>query len=282
MQLGEPSGRRGSKVVRRLAVLAIATAVGITAATVAPPAGANLRLAFEDTSPQQLFWGSGEKMRYRFEVAGQGKRTVRVVAVHRPSGNAVKRWSRDVEPGSRSGVTWRRFSKGKPAPAGSYHFRVHDSDDGTRVSREQSNGTRRSALRHHRFPIPRQVDWGDGWGAGRNHRGQDLFASCGAPVLAVRAGRVTWKRYQTGGAGYFVVIRAARTDRDHVYMHLKKRRPVRVGERVHTGQRIGFVGATGNASGCHLHFDLWRGRWYDGGRAMPSVTRALRRWNRWG
>jgi murein DD-endopeptidase MepM/ murein hydrolase activator NlpD len=75
-----------------------------------------------------------------------------------------------------------------------------------------------------------------------------------------------------------VVIRGARNNRDYVYMHLKKHRPVRVGDRVETGQRIGSVGATGNASGCHLHFELWRGRWYEGGRALPSVTRNLRRW----
>lgn len=283
MEAGQPSQGRRREITRRFAVVVIAAAVGLAATSVAPaPAGAEVRLAFENTKPAQLFWGSGERMRYRFEVAGQRKRKVRVVAVHGPSGDAVKRWSREAQPGSRETIAWRGFSNGKPAPAGRYFFRVHDTSNGTRASREGSNGTRRSALRHHRFPVPRKVDWGDGWGAGRGHKGQDLFASCGAPVLAARAGRVTWKRYQGGGAGYYVVIRGARNNRDYVYMHLKKRRPVRVGERVNSGQRIGSVGATGNASGCHLHFELWRGRWYDGGRALPSVTRALRRWNRWG
>jgi murein DD-endopeptidase MepM/ murein hydrolase activator NlpD len=296
MRAGKPSPGRGDGLARRfgfrpvrpgtlaraLAGAAIVAAVGLTGALANPTsAEANLRLAFDNANPRQLFWGSGDRMRYRFEIAGQQGREVRVVAVHRPTGDVVKRWRRDAEPGERYNVAWKGFSKGRPAPAGRYFFRVQDIDNGVRASRQQSDGTRASALRHHRFPVAGQVDWGDGWGAGRNHRGQDLFAPCGRPVFASRAGRVTWKRFQAGGAGYYVVIRGARNNRDYVYMHLKKRRPVRVGDRVETGQRIGFVGATGNASGCHLHFELWRGRWFDGGRAVPSVTRELRRWNRW-
>ena len=37
------------------------------------------------------------------------------------------------------------------------------------------------------------------------------------------------------------------------------RRRSRPGDRVYTGQRIGAVGDTGNARGCHLHFEMWRG-----------------------
>ena len=47
-----------------------------------------------------------------------------------------------------------------------------------------------------------------------------------------------------------------------------------------TGQRIGRVGLSGNASDCHLHFELWsRPGWYDGGRAMRSVSRQLKHWD---
>ena len=39
-----------------------------------------------------------------------------------------------------------------------------------------------------------------------------------------------------------------------------------------------FVGMSGNASACHLHFELWAGRWYRGGRAV-NPTYWLQQWD---
>jgi murein DD-endopeptidase MepM/ murein hydrolase activator NlpD len=127
----------------------------------------------------------------------------------------------------------------------------------------------------HAFPLPAKHTYGDGWGAGRGHRGQDVFARCGKPIIAARGGRVKYREYQSG-AGNYIVINGKGTPRDYMYAHLKRRAPLRVGERVSTGQKIGRVGATGNASGCHLHFELWRGDW----NGRPDVTRKLKRWDR--
>jgi len=44
---------------------------------------------------------------------------------------------------------------------------------------------------------------------------------------------------------------------DYVYMHLRDVALVGTGDRVLTGEPIGFVGQTGRASGCHLHFEIW-------------------------
>jgi murein DD-endopeptidase MepM/ murein hydrolase activator NlpD len=67
-----------------------------------------------------------------------------------------------------------------------------------------------------------------------------------------------------------------------MYAHLQKRSPLTEGARVRTGQPIGRVGDTGNASGCHLHFEIWSAPgWYEGGDAMPSVGRNLKLWDTW-
>ena len=137
-------------------------------------------------------------------------------------------------------------------------------------------GTGTSEGKDHRFPIPAKHRYGDGFGAGRHHEGQDLFARCGKPILAARAGRVKYRGYD-GGAGNYVVINGRNTARDYMYAHLRRRASVREGERVSMGEQIGIVGQSGNASGCHLHFELWRGDW----NGRPDVTRKLKLWDSW-
>lgn len=87
-------------------------------------------------------------------------------------------------------------------------------------------------------------------------------------------------KYQSA-AGYYVVIDGGRTKRDYAYMHLERRGRPKAGDRVHTGERIGFTSDTGRASGCHLHFEIWSAPgWYEGGEPI-SPTRRLKRWQRW-
>jgi murein DD-endopeptidase MepM/ murein hydrolase activator NlpD len=93
---------------------------------------------------------------------------------------------------------------------------------------------------------------------------------------------VQYSGYQGGGAGYYLVVDGRSTALDYVYMHLERRDRAREGEHVRTGEQIGHVGDTGNASGCHLHFELWsKPGWYEGGHAMRTVTRHLRKWDHW-
>ena len=58
-------------------------------------------------------------------------------------------------------------------------------------------------------------------------------------------------------------------------MHLREPSVV-PGQLVAAGQLVGAVGDTGNASGCHLHFELWEGAYYGGGapstRALPHLA----------
>lgn len=93
------------------------------------------------------------------------------------------------------------------------------------------------------------------------HQGLDYRAEIGTPVEAMNSGKVIIGRemFYEGG---FVVI-------DHgcglltLYMHLERIK-VNEGERVKRGQVIGFSGASGRATGPHLHVGVrWQGMYLD-------------------
>jgi len=106
-----------------------------------------------------------------------------------------------------------------------------------------------------------------------------VFAACGTPLVAARGGTVEVKQYHAR-AGHYLVIDGHKTSMDYAYMHLRDAALVRVGQRVRTGQLLGFVGQTGRASGCHLHFETWTGPgWYSGGSAVDPLP-SLLSWDR--
>ncbi len=102
----------------------------------------------------------------------------------------------------------------------------------------------------------------------RFHAGIDLPAPSGTPVYAARAGRVVYADWADGGWGFLVVVDHGHHERTF-YAHLSRidvRRGVWIGE----GVRVGAVGATGDASGPHLHFEVrMRGAAVDPLRALP-------------
>ena len=130
------------------------------------------------------------------------------------------------------------------------------------------------------FPLPAPHTYGDGFGvargAGRSHQGQDLFADCGTQQVAVMNGRIVASGFNSA-AGYYLILRNKKVNRDYVYMHLRKQ-GVPKGTKATMGQWIGTTGETGNASGCHLHFELWKGKWYRGGWPI-NPTPSLQAWD---
>jgi murein DD-endopeptidase MepM/ murein hydrolase activator NlpD len=132
------------------------------------------------------------------------------------------------------------------------------------------------------FPINGPHDLGrsatNRFGGGRGHDGQDMFAACGTPVVAAQGGKVRKAGYHPVG-GNFIVLTEEKTGLDAVYMHLMHRPRVHARETVETNQRIGSVGDTGNADGCHLHFELWTAPgWYAGGQPFDPLPR-LENWD---
>ena len=142
------------------------------------------------------------------------------------------------------------------------------------------------ASKGHVFPVRGPHDFGGAnadFGSGRSghsHQGHDVFARCGTPLVAARGGKVQFEDYHAAG-GHYLVIDGDDTKVDYAYMHLESASPFDRGDRVKTGQRIGSVGDSGNARGCHLHFEMWAGPgWYQGGRPFDPL-RALKAWDSW-
>ena len=91
----------------------------------------------------------------------------------------------------------------------------------------------------------------------RSHRGVDYAADRGTPIMATADGVVT-HRGPRGGLGNAVIIRHANGFVTR-YGHMSGfASGVRVGSRVKQEQIIGYVGATGLATGPHLHYEMWR------------------------
>jgi murein DD-endopeptidase MepM/ murein hydrolase activator NlpD len=89
----------------------------------------------------------------------------------------------------------------------------------------------------------------------RAHLGVDYAAPTGTPVWATANGRVTFVGPR-GGAGNAVIL-AHPNGMESIYMHLSKfAKGLAVGHDVRQKQVIGYVGATGLATGPHLHFSL--------------------------
>lgn len=87
----------------------------------------------------------------------------------------------------------------------------------------------------------------------RAHQGVDYGAPTGTAVRSVSDGVVEFAGVQNGYGN--IIILKHRNNRSTVYAHLS-RLNVRKGENVSQGQNIGAVGATGWATGPHLHFEL--------------------------
>lgn len=105
---------------------------------------------------------------------------------------------------------------------------------------------------------------------GRGHKGIDIFAARGTPVLAAAEGVIV-ERDSSGAGGLSIYERGMDGRTIYYYAHLNGYRAgLKEGDLVRQGDVIGYVGSTGNVTGSpHLHFAVftvtdpnrwWRGR----------------------
>lgn len=90
-------------------------------------------------------------------------------------------------------------------------------------------------------------------GAHSFHKGIDIFADTGTPIIASAGGTISFAANK-GGYGLHVIV-------DHGfgvktrYAHMSKC-DVEVGQKVKRGDRLGLVGSTGRSTGPHLHYEV--------------------------
>ena len=118
--------------------------------------------------------------------------------------------------------------------------------------------------------------WGQSRGGGpRRHNAIDIMAPRGTLVVAAAPGRVE-KIFESEAGGHTVYVRSDDGSTVYYYAHLDAYRDgLAEGQRVGTGDVLGTVGSTGNASpdGPHLHFEVKRmapgERWHQGQEVNP-------------
>lgn len=219
-----------------------------------PPA---LTISAERVAPPKVYFGRAP-VRVRFALGA----TVPVAQVEFVDERRARVARRIVlrDAGGAQRVSWDGVTgRGDAARDGRYRVRV--VVPGTGVRRLLG----RFVLRGHMYPIrgPHGDRGGIGFfgaprNGGRTHEGYDVNAACGVRMAAARAGIVIRSRFDPVLYGHEVIVRGRLDGREYRYAHLRDRPLVRRGDRVRTGQQIGYVGDTGNARtvGCHLHFEL--------------------------
>ncbi len=117
------------------------------------------------------------------------------------------------------------------------------------------------------WPVPGYYtissQFGRRWG--RNHNGIDIASSngtvYGAKIVAADSGTVILSKYYSG-YGYCVIVNHG-NGFTTLYAHMKAASALRVGDTVTKGSTIiGYVGATGNVTGPHLHFEIQKNGTY--------------------
>jgi hypothetical protein len=229
--------------------------------------------------------GSSRGITFSYRVTAPAPVSVEVDLLREADGGVVQTWQvPGVQPGAVQTINWQGVSNGELQPDGRYAWRLTATGaSGAKARSAQTQDVSRDTfdLHGHVFPLHGRHKFGDGFGVhrkGHSHQGEDILARCGLNILAAEAGTVLYNKRQSA-AGNYLVIHGEETGNDYAYMHMRARSPFRRGDHVTTGEAIGNVGETGDATTCHLHFEVWSPPgWYEGGHPFDPLP-LLEQWD---
>lgn len=116
---------------------------------------------------------------------------------------------------------------------------------------------------------PYQITSPFGWRWGKHHDGIDISGpGCGSPIYATNNGTVETATYNSYNGNYIVINH---NNGYYSYYGHMSQLLVQKGQVVAMGDRIGLMGQTGYAFGCHLHFAMADGFPYYGGRFLNPL-----------
>ena len=255
------------------------------------PSAGTLSIVTAETTPHKSFYFGYRYPKLTYTIGSSQPENDLQIDVVDSTGAVVKTFYREnVAPNVTSKVRWDgTTNEGRPARNGRYSFRISPQSATAEApaARKATASTTLSlgfAFYGYAFPILGAHEYGMGAGrfgaarTGHTHQGQDVMAACGTPLVAARGGTVQYAGYE-GNAGNYIVIDGRGTPDDFMYAHLAEPSPLHTGETVRTGQPIGIVGETGDAVGCHLHFEMWGAPgWYEGGAPFDPLP-YLQKWD---
>ncbi|MEI6792808.1 MAG: peptidoglycan DD-metalloendopeptidase family protein [Actinomycetes bacterium] len=227
--------------------------------------------ATDDASgSKKLIAGGKRQATFKYTVSAAVVSGAQVEAVRGTDGKVVRSWP--LVHSGEGEVVWDGFVGKEPATSGTYLLRLNPL--AAAAAKAKAGSDTQFEMLEGFFPIrgPHALASSPGqlFGGGRGHQGTDNFAACGTPLAAWTSGVIQYNAYQ-GAAGNYIVVQRA-DGQSYAYMHMRERASAKVGSKVFAGQQLGRVGDTGDAQGCHLHFELWTAPgWYKGGTPYDSL-----------